>query len=211
MAHNKGFAPVLLVIVLAIAGIVGIVYLKESGKVESLVPPTQKECTLEAKICPDGSSVGRTGPNCEFSECPVPTSSSEYLQLGEYSLDLPPEVFTEDTDTTHLRYYFKDEVNQRLMSVGISKNPSGKIINMINPKEYLDSQNRTWKMGEIVSVGPAANQQALVRIEGNDYLIGFQIDYKGIEKLVGNPLSEARFYDEYQKLTRYIISTFRIN
>ena len=28
-------------------------------------------CTLEAKICPDGSAVGRTGPNCEFEACPV--------------------------------------------------------------------------------------------------------------------------------------------
>lgn len=28
-------------------------------------------CTMEAKICPDGSAVGRTGPNCEFSECPI--------------------------------------------------------------------------------------------------------------------------------------------
>jgi len=27
-------------------------------------------CTLEAKICPDGSTVGRTGPNCEFTLCP---------------------------------------------------------------------------------------------------------------------------------------------
>lgn len=27
-------------------------------------------CTAEAKICPDGSAVGRTGPNCEFSPCP---------------------------------------------------------------------------------------------------------------------------------------------
>lgn len=27
-------------------------------------------CTLDAKICPDGSSVGRTGPNCEFAPCP---------------------------------------------------------------------------------------------------------------------------------------------
>lgn len=27
-------------------------------------------CTMEAKICPDGSSVGRVGPNCEFSDCP---------------------------------------------------------------------------------------------------------------------------------------------
>ncbi len=39
-----------------------------------LVPPTQspsmQACTLEAKICPDGSSVGRSGPNCEFAACP---------------------------------------------------------------------------------------------------------------------------------------------
>lgn len=29
-----------------------------------------KVCTFEAKLCPDGSSVGRTGPNCEFAPCP---------------------------------------------------------------------------------------------------------------------------------------------
>lgn len=27
-------------------------------------------CTLEAKLCPDGSAVGRTGPRCEFAKCP---------------------------------------------------------------------------------------------------------------------------------------------
>jgi hypothetical protein len=27
-------------------------------------------CTLDAKICPDGTAVGRTGPNCEFAPCP---------------------------------------------------------------------------------------------------------------------------------------------
>ena len=27
-------------------------------------------CTEEAKLCPDGSAVGRTGPNCEFAPCP---------------------------------------------------------------------------------------------------------------------------------------------
>jgi hypothetical protein len=29
----------------------------------------QTACTMEAKLCPDGSAVGRTGPNCEFAEC----------------------------------------------------------------------------------------------------------------------------------------------
>jgi hypothetical protein len=32
---------------------------------------TAKACTEEAKICPDGSAVGRTGPNCEFTPCPA--------------------------------------------------------------------------------------------------------------------------------------------
>ncbi|MCI0503359.1 hypothetical protein L0Y65_01455 [Candidatus Micrarchaeota archaeon] len=27
-------------------------------------------CTEEAKICPDGSAVGRIGPDCEFAPCP---------------------------------------------------------------------------------------------------------------------------------------------
>ncbi|MFH0954552.1 MAG: BPTI/Kunitz-type proteinase inhibitor domain-containing protein [Candidatus Micrarchaeota archaeon] len=27
-------------------------------------------CTMEAKLCPDGTSVGRTLPNCEFAACP---------------------------------------------------------------------------------------------------------------------------------------------
>ncbi|MBU1327207.1 hypothetical protein KKB64_05070 [Patescibacteria group bacterium] len=35
----------------------------------------KKICTLEAKVCPDGSYVGRTDPNCEFAPCPSPTST----------------------------------------------------------------------------------------------------------------------------------------
>lgn len=31
-------------------------------------PP--KVCNQDAKVCSDGSAVGRTGPNCEFAQCP---------------------------------------------------------------------------------------------------------------------------------------------
>lgn len=31
-------------------------------------------CTMEAMVCPDGSSVGRTGPNCAFAPCPEPSA-----------------------------------------------------------------------------------------------------------------------------------------
>ena len=30
----------------------------------------QSTCTKELKICPDGTSVGRNGPSCEFEKCP---------------------------------------------------------------------------------------------------------------------------------------------
>lgn len=37
--------------------------------------PTQEDnqvfCTQEAKLCPDGSYVGRKGPKCEFEACPT--------------------------------------------------------------------------------------------------------------------------------------------
>ena len=33
--------------------------------------PSPVACTLEAKICPDGTSVGRVGPQCDFAPCPT--------------------------------------------------------------------------------------------------------------------------------------------
>lgn len=35
----------------------------------SPAPIKTVQCTMEAKLCPDGSVVGRTGPNCEFAPC----------------------------------------------------------------------------------------------------------------------------------------------
>lgn len=34
--------------------------------------PIPGVCTMEARMCPDGSAVGRVGPNCEFEPCPSP-------------------------------------------------------------------------------------------------------------------------------------------
>lgn len=38
-----------------------------------LISPTPEpvSCTIEARICPDGSYVGRQGPKCEFQPCPT--------------------------------------------------------------------------------------------------------------------------------------------
>jgi len=44
--------------------------------------PLPRACTADAKICPDGSSVGRQGPNCEFAACP----QMNYTPPANYSL-----------------------------------------------------------------------------------------------------------------------------
>ncbi len=50
--------------------------------------PSPIACTADAKICPDGSAVGRVGPNCEFAACPsispspLPTPSPNDITLA---------------------------------------------------------------------------------------------------------------------------------
>lgn len=43
-------------------------------------------CTMDVRICPDGSSVGRTGPNCEFTECPVTSKLTYTNTMYGYSI-----------------------------------------------------------------------------------------------------------------------------
>jgi len=67
--------------------IFSIVFLVGCEQKQSDVPVA---CTMEAKTCPDGSSVGRVGPDCEFEPCPgesaefcVKKDTNEKLSLTE--------------------------------------------------------------------------------------------------------------------------------
>lgn len=44
--------------------------------VKPTTPSSPVMCTMEAKECPDGSFVGRSGPKCEFAICPSPQQST---------------------------------------------------------------------------------------------------------------------------------------
>ena len=58
-----------LIIIISICAVIGglIVFSYYFGLKNAEKPVA---CTLEAKLCSDGSYVGRTGPNCEFALCP---------------------------------------------------------------------------------------------------------------------------------------------
>ena len=48
-----------------------------------------KACTEEAKLCPDGSAVGRVPPNCDFAPCPTNiTNSSDTINFAGYTWDV---------------------------------------------------------------------------------------------------------------------------
>ena len=61
---SKVSDKIILGIIVLATVVVGVYYLNIKKE------QTQIACTMEAKLCPDGSAVGRTGPNCEFAPCP---------------------------------------------------------------------------------------------------------------------------------------------
>ena len=69
---------------------------KSNASPVSSPAPQGKACTLDAKLCDDGSSVGRTGPNCEFAPCPSTkpkqtVKGGGILSFPKYELALPSD------------------------------------------------------------------------------------------------------------------------
>lgn len=58
------------VVILFVVGIASFLYRNTMERPG--ITAVQPACTLEAKLCPDGSAVGRTGPSCEFAPCLLP-------------------------------------------------------------------------------------------------------------------------------------------
>ncbi|MFC1756369.1 hypothetical protein ACFLY1_00275 [Patescibacteria group bacterium] len=72
---NKRISPILafgiiIGLVILVAGAFQLVK-NDSDSAELPGINNPKQCTMEAKLCPGGSAVGRSGPNCEFAECPI--------------------------------------------------------------------------------------------------------------------------------------------
>lgn len=70
-----------------VAGLVGVLLPdRVAAPITDDVTETETEtdeavfCTMDAKQCPDGSYVGRTGPNCEFTACPAVSDDQSEMQ-----------------------------------------------------------------------------------------------------------------------------------
>jgi hypothetical protein len=54
--------------------------------------PLPIACTEEAKLCPDGTAVGRVGPTCEFAPCSLPNVEDRDIGIAF----VIPEGYTKD-------------------------------------------------------------------------------------------------------------------
>lgn len=75
-----------IIVILAVAAIAFF-----TGKKEGSAPVENDSemvfCTMDARECPDGSYVGRVGPDCQFAACPDGTN----VNMGaEASIELIP-------------------------------------------------------------------------------------------------------------------------
>lgn len=64
-------------VAILLLGIGGFIY---RNVMETTTHPAVVACTEEAKICPDGTSVGRVSPSCSFAPCPFP--NAEVAEAG---------------------------------------------------------------------------------------------------------------------------------
>lgn len=71
-------------VLLIVVGIGGFLFRNTlEHPVTSLATSTAPQaCTTEAKVCPDGTSVGRSGANCAFAACALPNAEDAAIHLA---------------------------------------------------------------------------------------------------------------------------------
>ncbi len=73
-------------------------------------------CTKEAKVCPDGSSVYRTGTNCEFAACPTGSTPSKPTPA-------PTPSQTTPTPSSASKVSVIARYNEKVTALGVSITP----------------------------------------------------------------------------------------
>ncbi|KKQ96349.1 MAG: hypothetical protein UT42_C0035G0008 [Candidatus Falkowbacteria bacterium GW2011_GWA2_39_24] len=167
--------------------------------------PKSGGCTLEARICPDGSAVGRSDPNCEFAPCPTDEASDwKIYKNEEYGFEMRYPKWWNVYELNE-RILFKDapleDIPDEWFSVNIKNNEydfsnydfsKEKMVDKITGKEEINISDIK---GFRYTFYPKSEIYILTK-----YII---LNYKG----QGWALSYG--YDLSQELENQMLSTFR--
>ncbi len=97
--------------ILVVVGIGGFLY-RNALERPITVGEGEGACTKEAKLCPDGSAVGRTGPTCSFASCALPNAEDATIGISF----VIPAGYAQKPDTVAsdqtLRWVLEKPLNQ---------------------------------------------------------------------------------------------------
>ncbi len=129
-----------IILILIVAGAALFFWPKAKEGVVSSPTPSLVACTMDAKLCPDGSAVGRIGPNCEFGQCPdssvasgdVTLSVGQEGNVGGLTITLrsivgdsrcPIDVNCIQAGSVNMNVTFTDEVNTQTKNISLNEAP----------------------------------------------------------------------------------------
>ena len=180
-------------------------------------------CTMEAKLCPDGSAVGRTGPNCEFAKCPdvkkdETAGSKMYTDSSlNYSFKYPPatcELQRLAGDTTFAVCYLPKgsdggpkNNNGYVISLGFISKSQLSVMGISYCGAHLDDSSRceSFKIGIVtasIDWGTGNDASASVWISHPDGgIVAFALQPVTAEskEILKQILSTFKFLDENQE------------
>lgn len=197
---QKGFSAILIILGILIisGGLIGGKYY--FSKVND---NKQKACTLEAKICPDGSSVGRTGPNCEFATCPSSSGAWETYtnQKMKFSFQYPQgyELKEVSTPNVELINLIKDGVSEITIEI---KDSGGKTLD-----EILSADRGIVKtiFSKEIKLGDVRAIQERVEAQG----MGGTDEGEAIHAVKENQLVNIFYSDEAKDNLEIILQSFK--
>jgi hypothetical protein len=181
---------------------------------------SQAACTLEAKLCPDGSSVGREGLNCEFKKCPEQLNDSlsgwKTFKEKEYTFQLPQDWMKEPSVSGYEGVY---QLSQFLNYSASQGNGQGKLKIEIS----IDEEKHTGSLASYIESKRVISQDTSFGVHTNIVVDGHQSikvekGYPGFIIYIlnnkNNKVVSLYFggdFDNYETLAGQILASFKFN
>lgn len=133
---------------------------------------TPTACTMEAKLCPDGSAVGRTGPNCEFATCPSGSiNATSTVNINEKILNngvyiTPLQVISDSRCLTDVVCVWAGEI---LVKIKLEKD------GIINAVELKEGGNASIGGSTVTLENVFPENKSTVSIQAKDYKFTFKV------------------------------------
>jgi hypothetical protein len=97
--NNKPFLYAVGLLIIVVGIVAGVLLINNRP-----TPNLDGACTADAKLCPDGSAVGRQGPNCEFPDCPVLVNPGTLSIQANIGPNCPVETPDDPCETSPAAY-----------------------------------------------------------------------------------------------------------